>query len=136
VIRLGRPGIPLERRLDRLATEFSAVVARLGPESAAVEAPFHGADARAALLLSHARGVILAGLAAAGIAVAPYSPATVKKAVTGNGRASKAQVRSMVERLLGPTVCGQPTDLADALAVAWCHAASRGYLERVQAGRP
>ena len=73
--------------------------------------------------------VILAVLAGSGTEVAEYTPAGVKKAVTGNGRAPKEQVRSMVGRLLGPEVAGASTDLSDALAVALCHAASRRYRE-------
>jgi crossover junction endodeoxyribonuclease RuvC len=124
IIRLP-PARRLEGRLSRLCRELEAVVSRTAPTCAAVEAPYHGVDPRAALKLAQARGVILAVLAGAGLEVAEYAPATVKKSVTGNGRASKQQVRWMVARLLGATA--ESTDVSDALAVALCHSASRRH---------
>lgn len=123
---------PLSDRLHGLLREFQVLVERLGPDTAAVEAPFHGANARAALQLAHARGVILAILAGSGVSPAEYSPATVKKAVTGNGRADKVQVRDMVVRLVGDALPGRSGDVTDAIAIALCHqaASARGSLKR------
>ena len=90
------------------------------------QAPFHGVNARAALQLAHARGVLLAVLAGAGVPVAEYAPATVKKAVAMNGRAEKAQVQAMVSLLLGLDEPLKQPDLADALAVALCHSSGLG----------
>ncbi len=118
---------PFADRLARLQREFEAVVRRVAPATAAVESLFHGRGTRAALQLAHARGVILAVLATAGVEVEEYSPATVKQAVTGSGRADKDQVRQMVERLLDPPTRNESSDLSDALAVAWCHATTRGF---------
>ena len=128
VIQLG-PNSSLPTRLHSLRVEFEALVQRLHPTSAAVEAPFHGPNARSAFHLTHARGVLLAVLGGEGIPVAEYTPATVKKAVTGNGRAEKGQVQGMVGRLLGSG--SQPFDAADALGVAFCHASSLGYRSAV-----
>ena len=122
----------LPDRLARLQIELEALVARLAPDVAAVETPFHGSSARSALQLAHARGAILAVLARAGLPVAEYTPAQVKKAISGNGRAEKAQVGAMVERLLGLARPGAPHDVADALAVAWCHLASARFVDAVQ----
>jgi crossover junction endodeoxyribonuclease RuvC len=124
VIRLGGGGDALPERLMRLQGELEALVRRLRPTCAAVESPYHGVNARSAFQLAQARGVVLAVLAGAGLDVAEYTPATVKKSVTGNGRAPKGQVRSMVGRLLGRPELDVPDDLADALAVALCHGAS------------
>ena len=99
VIRLP-PSLSFAARLHRLQQELAKVVERYAPVSAGVEAPFHGASARAALQLAHARGVALAVLAGAAVDVHEYSPATVKKSVTGRGRAEKDQVRHMVVRSL------------------------------------
>ena len=129
VIPLGAARVPLHRRLLRLQQELDTLLARLHPTCAAVESPYHGANARSALQLAQARGVVLASLAGSGLDVAEYAPAAVKKAVTGNGRASKDQVRSMVARLLGRPAIDAPDDLADALAVALCHGASRRHRE-------
>lgn len=127
--RLGACGVivpkrdlSLAQRLARLRSELEAVVEESRPESACVEAPFHGINARAALQLAHARGVVLAVLGAAGVEVAEVSPATVKKALVGSGRADKDQVRRMVERVLGPFETRLRHDVSDALAVAWCRA--------------
>jgi crossover junction endodeoxyribonuclease RuvC len=129
VIRLR--GSDFAARLGALKTEFELLLTRLEPTSAAVEGAFHGAHARAALQLAHSRGVILATLAAAGLEVDEYSPATVKKSVTGNGRATKDQVRTMVYRLLSASDRQASRDLSDALAVALCHVATRAFARRV-----
>ena len=95
----------------------------------AVEDVFHAANARSALVLGHVRGVILLAGAEAMIPVRAFSPATVKVEVTGFGRAEKAQVALMVERLLGLSGNGEAGDAADALAVALCHAHLHGLEE-------
>jgi crossover junction endodeoxyribonuclease RuvC len=118
-------GEDFSRRLGMLQLRFAELVRRVEPSLAAVESPFHGANPRSALQLAHARGVVLATLAAAGVAVAEYTPATVKKSVTGNGRATKQQVRAMVFRLLAATPPHGGSDLSDALAVALCHQSHR-----------
>jgi crossover junction endodeoxyribonuclease RuvC len=113
--------LAMAERLARLQEEFRRLVERLSPAAAAVESPFHGPGARSALQLAQARGVILAVLASAGVEVAEYTPTAVKKSVTGNGRAGKEQVRSMVCRLVGIEDSGQAHDISDAIAVALCH---------------
>jgi len=128
VIRLS--GADFAIRLGLLKVQFEELIGRLHPDSSAVESPFHAANSRSALQLSHARGVILAGLAAAGVDVAEYTPATVKKSVTGSGRAGKSQVQTMVYKLLATSSRNASTDLSDALAVALCHQASRGFSSR------
>ena len=133
VIRLRGHG-EFPERLARLRCEVELVIERHRPEAAAVEAPFHGASARSALQLAQARGVILAALAGAGIPVAEWTPATVKKAVTDNGRADKDQVRAIVCRQFG-LAPDQPHDLTDALAVALCHVYSRRFLAAVERAR-
>jgi len=125
-LRLGDSATELAHRLARLQRELVELVRALQPTSAAVESPFHGKNARSALQLAHARGVILAVLAGEGGEVAEYSPATVKKSVTGNGRAPKDQVRMMVGRILETPLRSADDDLSDALAVALCHASTRG----------
>lgn len=105
---------------------------RIQPSSAAVEAPFQGANARSALQLAHARGVILAVLACAGVEVTEYTPAMVKKSVVGNGRAPKEQVQWMVSRLLALSRPTGSSDASDALAVALCHVSVHGYRAAVE----
>ena len=121
--------MPLPDRLARLHTAILRVVERHAPSQAAVEAPFHGVSARSALQLAHARGVVLAALGVSGLRVFEYSPATIKKAVTGNGRAEKQQVEAMVSRLLAEGGSQGKTDIADAIAAALCHLFGMGHVD-------
>lgn len=114
-------GAPFADRLAFLHDALTEVLARTEPETFAIEAVFHAEHARSALQLGHARGVLVLAAAQAGLTVCEYPPATVKKAVTGNGAADKEQVRSMVEILLKTELDGA-ADRTDALAVAICHA--------------
>jgi len=102
---------------DRLA----ALLAKWRPDAVAVENIFYATNARTAIKLGHARGVALLAAAEAGVPVAEYAPAEIKRAVVGYGRAEKAQIQEMVRLLLGLRTVPSPTDAADALAVAICH---------------
>lgn len=126
------PQDPLPRRLGVLGRELDALVDRWRPAVAALEEPFHGVNSRSLIVLAQARGALLATLDRAGLEIAEYTPAEVKSAVTGNGRAEKEQVARMVAMLL-PGARGAAADAADALAVALTFAARRP-LERAAAG--
>lgn len=123
------PAQQLASRLHHVFEGLSQVMSEHCPHEAAVEETFVNSNARAALALGQARGVALAAAARAGILVAEYAPATIKKAVVGAGHADKAQVSFMVRRLL-PTAGEVSADAADALGVALCHAAHAGYRRR------
>jgi len=126
---------PFAERLHLLQEAVLVVIEQFAPTEAAVEAPFHGVSARSALQLAHARGVILAALGRASVPVFEYSPATVKKAVTGNGRAEKGQVQAMVSRLVPGKLAVGRADVADALATALCHLSTLGMSDAlVRAG--
>jgi crossover junction endodeoxyribonuclease RuvC len=113
-------GAPLERRLAVIATGLRAICERWRPDVAAVEDVFVKADPRAALAVGHGRGALLAVLGEHEIAVHSYAPASIKRTLTGNGRATKDRVAKMVGKLLGT---GQlATDATDALAAAIAHA--------------
>jgi len=137
VVRLD-PRLGLARRLAHLHHELERIVRRLRPGCAAVEMPFKGVNARSALQL--AQGVILAVLACAEVEVVEYTPAAVKKAVTGNGRADKKQVAQMVGHLLAQALPRDtPDDLSDALAVALCHVGAQRFeaaVERAKRATP
>jgi crossover junction endodeoxyribonuclease RuvC len=108
-------------RLHYLHQAISEVVRDHAPDTAVVEQVFVSASARSALVLGQARGVALAAVSSAGRPVIEYSASRIKLAVTGNGRADKAQVQNMVRRLL--ELDRPPArDAADALAAAICHA--------------
>lgn len=123
--------LPLSARLAALVEGLEQVIAQFAPHEAAMEETFVNSNPRAALALGQARGAAFVAPARAGLAVAEYAPATVKKAVVGVGKAEKAQVQAMVRRLL-PTAGDLTADSADALAVALCHAAHVG--QRLRAG--
>jgi crossover junction endodeoxyribonuclease RuvC len=91
----------------------------------AVESLFHAVNARSALKLGHARGVAILAAVEAGCDVVEYTPAEVKRAVVGYGRAEKHQVQQMIKLLLGLAKVPTPHDASDALAVAICHLHSR-----------
>jgi crossover junction endodeoxyribonuclease RuvC len=114
-------GAPLAQRLDYLHGAVRDVVAEHRPEVAAVEQVFVAASPRAALVLGQARGAVLCAVAASGLGVSEYTASQIKQAVTGNGRAAKRQVQTMVQRLLDLERL-PAADAADALAVAIRHA--------------
>ncbi|MGH7522781.1 MAG: crossover junction endodeoxyribonuclease RuvC [Gemmatimonadales bacterium] len=116
-----RPDQPLGNRLAILFDGISELLERHRPDAVAVEGLFHGRNARSALVLGHARGVVLLAATRAGITVAEISPAEVKRAVTGTGAATKPQVGAMVMRLLHLTASPSPADAADGVAIALTH---------------
>lgn len=110
----------IAERLVTIERELAEVLRAHAPDVASVEALFFAKDAQAAAKLGHARGVALLVCARAGLQVHEYAPALVKRAVTGSGRADKAQVAQLVRIVLGLAAAPQ-TDAADALAVAVTH---------------
>ncbi|MFH0900781.1 MAG: crossover junction endodeoxyribonuclease RuvC [Pseudomonadota bacterium] len=118
---------PVEQRLAEIAQGLNEVIGEFRPDVVAVEDAFHAINARSAIALGQARGAILAVAGMAGLPVHTYSPAVVKQAVTGRGRATKLQVSQMVTILMGLRRLPQ-ADAADALAVAITHANSARML--------
>ncbi|HKI86317.1 MAG TPA: crossover junction endodeoxyribonuclease RuvC [Thermoanaerobaculia bacterium] len=130
--RLSCPrGRPLAVRLRAITQELEEIIERWGPDSAVLEAPFHGVNSRSLIVLAQARGALLVTLAARGLEPVEYSPAEVKTAVTGNGRADKTQVARMVKLLLGLEAPRVSHDATDALALAIC-AARRVRFEELE----
>lgn len=126
-----------EQLSDRLAVIFDGVtelLQRHHPDAVAVEGLFHGRNARSALILGHARGVVLLAAARGGLTPAEISPAEVKRAVTGTGAASKAQVAAMVTRLLKLASAPSPADAADGVAIALTHFMRLGVRARAPRG--
>lgn len=123
-LRLGRDK-PIEARLARLATAIDEFVARFAPSELAIEEAFHGKSPQAALRIGEARGVVLALAHRHGLSVHQYAPATIKRRVTGSGRAEKAVVAEMALRALGAGPIAGPADAGDAVAVALCRAEER-----------
>ena len=114
----------LGSRLRQIFDGLQEVLARLGPEEAAIEQTFVNRDASATLKLGQARGIALLVPALLGLTIAEYAPNAVKKTVVGAGHGDKGQIRAMVKCLL-PRAVFDSTDAADALAIAITHAHSR-----------
>jgi crossover junction endodeoxyribonuclease RuvC len=112
------PARPLAERLAALAEGLDRLLALEMPDCAVVEQVFHGANTRSLIVLAEARGALVATLGRRGVAVAEVSPAEVKSAVTGNGRADKTQVARMVRLQLGLGDGALAADTTDALALA------------------
>ena len=112
-------------KLLRIHRQLTTLLAECRPDCVAIENVFHSVNARSALKLGHARGVAMLAAVEAGVPVFEYTPAEIKRAVVGYGRAEKQQVQQMVKLLLGLDDVPSPHDAADALAVAICHVHAR-----------
>lgn len=126
-------------RLARIHRELTALLVSCRPDCVAIENLFHANNVRSALKLGHARGVAMLAAVEAGCEVVEYTPAEIKRAVVGYGRAEKHQVAQMIKLLLGLDRPPAPFDAADALAVAICHLHSRPRgiaLPRLPRGTP
>lgn len=110
-------------RLGRIYERVSGLVQQYLPDELAIEAPFFGKNVQSMLKLGRAQGVAMAAALARDIPITEYPPLNVKKAVTGNGQASKEQVAAMLKHLLSIPEEKMPDalDATDALAVALCH---------------
>jgi len=117
------PAQPLAARLMELQSGLADVLAELKPAAVAVEELYsHYAHPRTAILMGHARGVIFLAAAQAGLEVVSYSATNIKKALLGSGHASKEQMQRSIQSLFRLAKPPQPPDVADALAIALCHA--------------
>lgn len=118
---LTSPDTPLEQRLLQLEEQLTVWVEKYRPDVIAVERVFAQLNVRTVMGTGQASGIALLVAARAGIRVVLHTPSEVKAAVTGTGRANKAQVAEMVRRLLRLDVVPKPVDSTDALALAICH---------------
>jgi len=114
-------GLPLPQRLSRISRELRSLIRKQRPDAFAIESSFYGRNAQSALKLGYARGVSLLAAVENNIPIAEYSPREIKKAVTGNGHASKDQVQFMIRRLVDVADTPMATDTSDAIATALCH---------------
>jgi len=123
---------PLHIRLIHIYQSLVDLIQQYQPQAIAVEELFFSKNARTALSVGHARGVILLAIAQSGIPFFQYKPAQIKQAVTGYGAADKKQIQEMVRMLLALDVIPKPDDAADALAIAICHYHSARYQRLVR----
>lgn len=118
-------GVLLEHRLEKIYRGLSLLIDRWQPEETAIEELFFNKNARTALAVGHARGVIFLAAAHKNVTIQEYTPLQVKQSVVGYGRADKHQVQYMVKTILNLSELPKPDDAADALAIAICHTHSR-----------
>lgn len=131
VVRTPTSDDPAERLLT-LQTEIDEWLARHEPDAVAVERVFAKANIKGIMGTAQASAVPMLAAARLGLPLALYTPTEVKAAVTGNGRADKAQVTAMVTRILALDTPPRPADAADALALAICHVWRGGAQDRLQ----
>ncbi len=111
----------LADRLAELARAMDEVLAEHPPDLVGLEQLYsHYRHPRTAILMGHARGVLLLSAARAGVSVVSLSPARIKRTLTGNGRANKGQMQRAVMATLNLSELPEPSDVADALAIALC----------------
>jgi crossover junction endodeoxyribonuclease RuvC len=121
---------PFDERLREIHQLISSLVEEFSPDAVAVESVFTALNMRTALKLAEMRGVVLLAAAQARVPAHSYSPREVKASIAGFGAASKQQMQKMVGMLLGLAECPEPSDAADALAIALCHALSAQAKQR------
>lgn len=127
------PDLDIARRLHQLEQQIEASILEHRPDVVAVERVFSQHNLRTVMGTAQASGIAMVVAARHGIPVQLHTPSEVKAAVTGSGRADKAQVTQMVTRLLRLTEAPRPADAADALALAICHIWRGGAQTRLQA---
>ena len=129
-IRVGRGELGV--RLGRIYAQLARVIECYRPAVLSLERNFLARNVQSAFRLGEARGVAMAAAAGAAMDTHEYTPATIKKALVGHGRADKGQVQAAVTRLFGLSAT-PAEDEADALAAAACHGFRRRYDEKVGA---
>ena len=125
---------PLAQRLLHIFDAVTDLIARHRPDAVAIESVFVAKNPRSALVLGHARGVALLAAARAGVAIAEYAPAVVKKTVVGAGAATKLQVQLMTALRLRLAAAPEPDDAADGVAIALTHCMRGRRLRRALVG--
>ncbi len=119
----------LEERLNQIADDIGQILKTHQPQAVAVEQLYaHYKHPRTAILMGHARGVILQKAAESGAAVKSFSATRIKKSLTGNGHAGKSQMQRAIQTVLALPNVPEPPDVADAIAIALCCAAEKNNL--------
>ncbi len=113
----------LGSRLAVLFEDFTEIIKDFKPDVVVIEDLYsHYKNPRTAIIMGHARGTLIAASSCKGIEIVPYSANRVKKSLTGHGHSTKEQMQRMIMTLLGLKTPPSPADVADALAIALCHA--------------
>jgi len=115
------PKVPIAERLRSLYAKLSEIIIEHQPDEVAIEEPFVGHNIRSALAIGRAQAVAILAAANQGLSVYLYSPALIKQQISNYGGSDKGQMQEMIRIHLGLPQPPQPSDAADALAVAICH---------------
>ena len=118
---------PLEQRLNLVYDGICHIIETYKPDVMSIEELFFNNNAKTAIAVGQARGVILLAAVKNNIPIYEYTPLQVKQALTGYGRASKGQIQQMMKSILGLSEVPKPDDVADALAIAVCHGNSMRF---------
>jgi len=121
------PELSMPERLSFIYESLIKILELYKPDAYAVEELFFNKNVKTALIVGHARGVILLAASKMNIPIYEYTPLQVKQAIVGYGRADKNQMQQMVKMLLNLKEVPKPDDVADALAVAICHGSSSKF---------
>lgn len=119
-----KAGLAMEQRLKLIYDGIDEAIKKYKPDCMAIEELFFNNNAKTALQVGQARGVILLAAVNSGLPIFEYTPLQVKQSVVGYGRAAKGQIQQMTKALLSLNEIPKPDDVADALAIAICHAHS------------
>ncbi|MBM3227926.1 crossover junction endodeoxyribonuclease RuvC [Candidatus Peribacteria bacterium] len=129
------PTTPLPERLAEIARDAEGIMAKYAPDLAVVEQVFFAKNARTAIGVAHARGVLMMLASSRGMPVLEVTPMQLKSAIAGDGAADKQQLSSMLLRWINLTVIPTPADAADALALAVYGALHGKELARIGSGK-
>ncbi|MCR8644119.1 crossover junction endodeoxyribonuclease RuvC [Paenibacillus sp. N1-5-1-14] len=122
-------------RLQQVYDSIQELIKRYKPDAVAIEKLFFNRNVTTAMTVSQARGVLILAAVQNGLPIAEYTPLQIKQAIVGYGKAEKKQVQEMVKMFLKLTTVPKPDDVADALAVAICHAHSSTLLNKMNEGK-
>ncbi|MEY3231783.1 MAG: crossover junction endodeoxyribonuclease RuvC [Planctomycetota bacterium] len=123
----GNTALSVSARLEELDSDFRAALKRLQPDKIAIESIFaHHKHPATAIVMGHARGVLLLAVQQAAIDLVELKPTAVKKSITGNGHADKSQMQRAVQAYFGLAEPPEPPDVADAIAIAMCASQRHG----------
>jgi crossover junction endodeoxyribonuclease RuvC len=120
------PDLAFDDRLLEIHKELLKIISRYRPNSAAIEKIYFSKNAKTALDVAKAIGVIRLTLTLSGLKIEEYTPVQVKQAITGFGKASKEQMQVMIKKIFKLKDIPRPDDAADALAIAACHSFRAG----------
>ena len=126
-----KDGVSFPLRLEKIYTDLNEIIKEYKPDSMSIEELFFNNNAKTAINVAQARGVILVTARINGLATYEYTPLQVKQAVVGYGRADKIQVQRMVKMILNTEKLPKLDDITDSMAIGICHAHSAKFSERL-----